>query len=208
MPNQAADSSTDRRKVLGVFVNAHGSVMVQKCSACKKHKTACLVHVRSGRCGACLDRNGRCDVRITQSEFRRLTAAKKKLEEKLQAAVEAQEAAVREHEEKEKAIDELRRSQKKSLEAARVARAREQRLRKEMDLVDQRADEAIAVELREIEELEQREAAEAPEVLLFEDPPEGLSLNLSASTWGAFEGDLSYWEADQVSGGVLDVPPG
>lgn len=197
-----ASSSTDRRKLLAVFVNTHGSTMVQKCSTCRKHKRVCRVHVRSGKCGECLSRNQRCDVRVTQSEFRRLTEAREKLESQLKAALAAQDDAVREHEEKEKAIDELRRAQKKSLEDVRIARAREQRLRQQMDLVARRADEAIAVGMREIQELEEQEAAESGETVLFEGPSDGLALNLSPMTWGAFEDDYAYWEAELGDTGV------
>jgi hypothetical protein len=67
----------------------------------------------------------------------------------------------------------------------RVARAKEERLRQQMDLLDRRADEAIAVEERNIQDLEQQEASET---MAFDGPSEGLALQMSPSTWGAFEG--------------------
>jgi hypothetical protein len=48
-----------------------------------------------------------------------------------------------------------------------------------MDLLDRRADEAIAVEEGNIQELEQQEASET---MAFDSPSEGLSLQLSPST--------------------------
>jgi hypothetical protein len=61
-----------------------------------------------------------------------------------------------------------------------------------MDLVDRRAEEAIAVEERSIEE---QEAAEAAELLLNDAPAESLSLNLSPGTWSALEGyGDEFWE--------------
>jgi len=84
----------------------------------------------------------------------------------------------------------------------RVARAKEERLRQQMDLLDRRADEAIAVEERNIQELEQQEASET---MAFDGSSEGLALALSPSTWGAFEGfPLEYWEAglDDTAQGV------
>jgi hypothetical protein len=52
----------------------------------------------------------------------------------------------------------------------RAAPAREERLRQQMDLVDRRAEDAIAMEEREIRELEQ---AEQSEVISFGEVPEG-----------------------------------
>lgn len=87
----------------------------------------------------------------------------------------AQESAMKAH---EKALDDLR-----------VARAREERLRQQMDLIDRRAEEAIAVEERDIEEQEQAEA------LLPENASDAFGFSLSPSTWGAFEGfPLEFWE--------------
>ena len=64
-----------------------------------------------------------------------------------------------------------------------------------MDLVDRRAEEAIAVEERSIEEQEAAEAAENPELLLNDIVAEGLSLNLSSGTWSALEGyGDEFWE--------------
>jgi hypothetical protein len=62
-----------------------------------------------------------------------------------------------------------------------------------MDLIDRRADDAIAVEVREIEELER---AEETETMTFGEVSEnGFNLHLSPSTWGAFEGyPLEFWE--------------
>lgn len=81
----------------------------------------------------------------------------------------------------------------KALNDLRVARAREERLRQQMDLIDQRAEEAIAVEERNIEELEQ---AEVRETINFSDASGGgLALNLSPATWSALEGfDDDYWD--------------
>jgi hypothetical protein len=174
------DNSTVRRRALADFIDLFGTVMVQKCSSCRKHDRVCKVHVRSGKCSACHYKNQSCDVRVTQSEFARLASEKRELQTKIKETIEAQNAAVKAHE--------------KALEELRVARAREERLRKQMDLIDRRADDAIAVESREIEEMEQ---AEGSVVMTFGDVPEdGFNLHLSPSTWGAFEGfPLETWEA-------------
>lgn len=68
---------------------------------------------------------------------------------------------------------------KKALKDLKIAQAREERLRQQMDLVDRRAEEAIAVKERSIEE---QEAAEAAELLSTKTISEPLSLNLSPGT--------------------------
>jgi hypothetical protein len=181
MPKHPTESSTTRRHRLSEFIETFGEVMVQKCTTCAKYQRVCKVHVRSGKCSECVRRGQRCDVRVTQSEFKRLSDEKEKLRKQIQESRNAQEAAFKAHE--------------KAMEDLRVARAREERLRQQMDLIDRRADDAIAVESREIEELEQGGSSE---VLTFGEVPEdGFNLHLSPSTWGAFEGFPSeYWEAD------------
>lgn len=149
--------------------------MVKKCSTCVKHNRVCKVHVRSGKCSECLRRGQRCDVRVTQSEFHRLTSEREKLQNSIKESREAQNEALK--------------ASEKALEELRTARAREERLRRQMDLLDRRAEEAIAVEERSIVEQELDEGT-----ITFDGPSEGLALSLSPSTWGAFEGlPLDYW---------------
>jgi hypothetical protein len=89
--------------------------MVKKCSSYDKHGRVYKVHVRSGKYSECLRRGQRCDVKVTQSEFKRLTEEKDKLRRRIQEARDEQEAAIRVHE--------------KALEDLKVARTREERLR-------------------------------------------------------------------------------
>ena len=120
-------------------------------------------------------------MKVTQSEFKRLAEEKNKLRRRIQEARDEQEAAMKIHE--------------KALEDLKIARAREERLRQQMDLVDRRAEEAIAVEERSIEEQEAAEAAENSELLPGNIATEGLSLNLSPGTWSALEGyGDEFWE--------------
>jgi hypothetical protein len=128
---RTSSNSTTRRINLADFIDAFGDTMVQKCSTCVKHNRVCKVHLRSGRCNNCNRMNQKCDVKVTQSEFRRLTEEKQKLKRQIDEALSAQADA---------------------LEALRTARAREERLRQQMDLTDRRAAEAIAVESRALEE--------------------------------------------------------
>lgn len=175
MPKQPSESSTTRRHRLYEFVESFGETMVKKCSTCAKHNRVCKVHVRSGKCSECLRRGQRCDVKVTQSEFHRLTSEREKLQNSIKESREAQNEALK--------------ASEKALEELRTARAREERLRRQMDLLDRRAEEAIAVEERSIVEQELDEGT-----ITFDGSSEGLALNLSPSTWGAFEGlPLDYW---------------
>lgn len=175
MPKHSQVSSTVRRHRLYEFIESFGDIMVQKCATCVKHNRVCKVHIRSGKCSECLRRGQRCNVRVTESEFKRLAADKERLRAKLKETQNAQVDAIR--------------AQEKALEDLRVARAREERLRQQIDLLDRRAEEAIAVEERGIVE------QEAEEALLFDGPSEGLALNLSPSTWSAIEGmPADFWD--------------
>ena len=110
------------------------------------------------------------------------------MRQQIKESREAQDAAVKAHE--------------KALEDLQVARAKEERLRQQMDLLDRRAEEAISVEERDLEEQEQREREALSEVLTFDGPSEGLALNLSPSTWSAIEGfPDNFWEVPVSSAG-------
>jgi predicted nucleic acid-binding Zn-ribbon protein len=155
---RTSSTSTTRHLDLTDFIDVFGDTMVQKCSNCAKHNTVCKVHLRSGKCNHCNRKNIRCDVKVIQSEFRRLTEEKQKLKRQIDEALSAQAEA---------------------LEALRTARAREERLRQQMDLTDRRAAEAIAVESRALEELD---AEEAQETLVPDTSTGDLALQLSPST--------------------------
>jgi hypothetical protein len=128
-------------------------------------------------------------VRVTESEFKRLVSEKEKLRLHIKEAREAQDTAMK--------------AQEKAWEDMRVARAREERLRQQMDLLDRRAAEAISVEERGIEEQEREEAEGA---FLPEGSSEGLALSLSPHTWGAFEGvPDDFWESAEAAG-LLPLP--
>jgi len=94
------------------------------------------------------------------------------------------------------------RAQEKALEDLRVAQAREERLRQQMDLLDRRAEEAIAVEERAIEEVEAQE-------LLSLDPSDGPGLALGPSTWSALEGlPDDFWETPGFLPSAVPVTSG
>lgn len=108
-------------------------------------------------------------MKVTQNEFRRLIDEKKKLKRNIDEALSAQADA---------------------LEALRTARAREERLRQQMDLIDKRAEEAISVESRSVEEQEAEEILDTSGV-----DNSGLALQLLPETWGYLD-DVpdGFWE--------------
>lgn len=167
MPADRSSSSTHRRRELVAAIEAYGTVMVSKCSNCKTHHRVCKVSVRSGKCGECLQRGARCDVAVTRNEFSRLVAEKKKLDAQIKEARKEQDAA---------------------FEAMRVARAKEDRLAKQLALNEKRAEEAIAVESAALEELEEDPAQPAW--------PAGPA-ELTTSVWSAMDRlPLDFWEPD------------
>jgi hypothetical protein len=77
-------------------------------------------------------KNQRCNIQVTQSKFARLATEKEKLRKQIKESRDAQDTAVKAY--------------KKALEDLRIARSREKRLRQQIDLIDYRANKAIAVE--------------------------------------------------------------
>ena len=183
MPPLRSESSTTRRKKLALFIEDFGETeMVRPCSRCRKERIPCRVHVRSGKCAACHNSNSfNCDVRVTESEFDRLRREHLELREKIEAArveaVAAQERASRAQEE------------------AGAALSKEMRLRKQMDRLEGREAEAIAVKDRALEELQATELAELDWVLEPNPPSDHPELALQPLTWTLYEGLLDeFWE--------------
>lgn len=188
MPPSSAESSTVRRHRLAAFIDSCGDVIVQKCSTCNKHKRVCKVYLQLGKCSECVKRGQRCDVRVTRSEFDRLLKEKEKLLGQLKESREAQDAALR--------------AQDRALEDLRVARAREERLRQQIDLIDRRSGEAIAVESRNLDLLEFIDNESSS----LEGPSDRFKLALSPSTWNAFEGFPLDFPDVALPSNLLSVP--
>jgi hypothetical protein len=89
MPAIRTRNSTTRRLELADFIDIFGDTIVQKCSNCVKHNRLCKVHLRSGKCNYYNCQNLWCDVKVTQSEFRRLTEEKQKLKRQINEALSA-----------------------------------------------------------------------------------------------------------------------
>jgi hypothetical protein len=134
MPKNPPAPSTLRQYKISDFINLFSEIIVKKYSTCAKHNCVCRVHVRSEKYSTCNQLGQQCNIKVTQLEFKRLAAKKVKLKAEIQESRNQQEAAFKEH--------------KEALEKMRVARAKEERLQQQIDLLDRRANKAIAVEER------------------------------------------------------------
>jgi hypothetical protein len=149
-------NSTERRKTLATFIEVHGEIMPRKCNHCVKDQLVCKVHVKSGRCGNCNDRgHNDCNVRVTEAEWRRLKVERSKLLDEIEAAREATSKAL----------------------------AKERRLMKQLELLDKRSDDAVALQEAQAQEQEVEEfLAEVGST------PPGSELALQPDTWSAMDG--------------------
>lgn len=162
--------STLRRERLAELIADFGEDMPTKCTPCKESGRICRVHVKSGRCGSCNStNNSRCDIRVTSSEFRRLSKERASLKEKLRLHREELDAA------------------RLALEAAHerysIALSKEGRLLKQMEHNDSKADEAIAVEERGIQEQEVEEFFAEMDLPSFEPAPFDDRLIMRPDQW-------------------------
>lgn len=158
--------------------------MVKPCKTCAKHGRVCKIHIRSGKCGECLRRGQRCDVKVAESEWEEFKEERARLRRRLANAQRAQRLA-------REAEDRARRAMNAEFE-------KEMRVRQEMDLLEDRIGEAIAVEEALIEEQEAEERA------LADLPSDCVGFSLSPNTWNAFEGgfnlDSEFWSIPMDTG--------
>jgi hypothetical protein len=82
------ETSTIRHHALTKFINLFGTIIVQKCSSCRKHNRVYKVHIRSRKYSAYYFKNQSCNIRVTQSEFTRLAAEKIKLQTQIKETID------------------------------------------------------------------------------------------------------------------------
>lgn len=170
MPPVRNKSSTIRRKELASFIEEFGDNMVRPCSSCRNAKRVCRVHIRSGKCGECV-RRGRsdCDVRVSESEWGVLQ---------------------REHEKLRKDMEKAREETVALQERLNKSMSKEMRLRKQLDALERREADAIAVEERDIEEQEKEE-----QEWVLEPEAAGTDLHLNPFTWSSLDGiPDDFWD--------------
>jgi hypothetical protein len=124
------------------------------CSKCRKYKRTCLVHISSGRYNYYNRYNSVCDVRVTKAEWSKLKSAREVLLSRLTEAREATSLAI----------------------------TKEQRLIKQLALVDRRAATVISVGEREAQEAEVEEVLSLEAVL----PAGSSSLNSPSMSLSPF----------------------
>lgn len=173
---------TQKRKRRANRIHRTGEETMKPCSRCVKNNLVCRVHISSGKCAHChLSNTSRCDAKVTEVEWKKLTDQRKKL------------------------LVELDRAK----EALATAHAKEMRLRKQLDAVDRRVEEGRALEEREIaEEEEEERRLEAQGLLL--DPVPNSDLALSPLTFSAMGGylDNEFWGfSDGVVADPIDGVP-
>lgn len=181
------ESSTNRRKTLGRFIQEYGDIMPKACSNCRKGDRVCKVHVRSGVCGECHLRGGVCDVRITQNEWERLLSERTRLLKEIKETEDTRARAELARADAERA--------RLAAEADRQAAVqKEWLLREEMRKLEAEAADAVAVEEAQILALERHEASLRP-------VPD---VALSPLTWSATEGiPDEFWDSSLATTWVL-----
>jgi hypothetical protein len=191
-----SESSTIGRKRLAAFIENFGDIMPSACASCREAKHVCRVYVRSGRCRRCNERNlSNCNIRVTEGEFQRLKREKERLAQRIQEAVSEQESARQveadarlERQRIRELEDRLRSSEDHARDSLQSAYAKESRLRKQLELIENRASDAIAILDREAEEAE---LAEIVKNLPTPNPA------LSPFTWSAQDGLTDdFWSAN------------
>ncbi len=113
---------------------------MKPCSYCSQHQKSCKVDVRSGRCAECVRRGRACNVRTTKAESDKPVAARSTLKNQ---GVDAAKARA-----------EARQAELLAHEAAQAAQAKEDRLRKQLELIEKRDHIAFDEELAEVDELD------------------------------------------------------
>lgn len=163
--------------------------MVQKCSRCVRLSLVCKVHTASGRCGECVRSNcSDCDVQFTHAEWKSLTKEHDKVVTQMG---QAHAARLRAQNKLEALAKELRVAQHEW----DTARAKEQRLVLQEDLLKKRASEAIAVESASLATFDPPVPSSLPETMsvrgwMSEDPPDFAVFSLEnppSFSWSQFE---------------------
>ena len=171
------ESSTIRRRNLGLHIELLGDIMPRACSNCRHAGVECKVHVKSGICGRChlSGVQKSCDVRITKEEWSRLVSERARLLEEVKRSLSDQKAAE---------------------QARREAADREISAREALLEIEAEAEKAIEVEEAQIRALERFEAEQAPK------EPSELALSPFTRSLEAGVTD-DFWEASSSMPWVL-----
>jgi hypothetical protein len=93
-PKAPPANSTILRLNLAVYIDLYGDIMPVACRNCRVAGLVCQVHVRSGQCNECNQRNLKsCNIRISESEWVLIRQDRERLQARLEA-VKKEEAEV------------------------------------------------------------------------------------------------------------------
>ncbi|KAI9881990.1 MAG: hypothetical protein M1823_006292 [Watsoniomyces obsoletus] len=132
--------STLRRSTLADKVRKRNHKMPTPCGFCRRASEKCLVDVSSGPCARCISMGIKCDLIVSEADWKRVEQEREKLKSQLENTVEELLAAK---------------------ESLRALLSRQLRLLKQLRLLDRREKEMTARELASIEELEKLEQEDA-----------------------------------------------
>ena len=166
-------TSITRRRLLTDFIDFENNKMMKFCSTCRRHFRICKMHFRSESCSECLRRNQKCDVRVTENEWKKLKTEKFKLCQEIRDALAAQE--------------ETRKAENKVASDRRVTLIKEMRLRQQMNLLKEKVGEVIFLKKTQIVEEES--------IISFDFEDSVSFLHLSSFIWSALD-ELSdfFWQ--------------
>ena len=103
--------------------------MMKFCSTCRLYSRVCKTYFRSENYSECFRRNQRCDVRVIENEWKKLKIEKFKLRQEIRDALAVQK--------------EICKVEDKVVSERRVTLIKKMRLRQQMNLLEERADEVI-----------------------------------------------------------------
>lgn len=176
MPKSTSDLSwKERKQRLSNNISADGFTMPTKCYHCATANVSCVMDLRTGRCAECARHGQSCNSQVTRIEYEKIRKSREKIASQLEAAEEEE--------------DELTR---KLLEH----RSRVRRLRKQLQMKEQKESQAQELEASSIAEAERLEAeilsaSSEPisaDLATFEPFPMDGRLLMSPEQWSNLEG--------------------
>ena len=176
MPKSTSNLSwKERKQRLSNNISADGFTMPTKCYHCATANVSCVMDLRTGRCAECARHGQSCNSQVTRIEYEKIRKSREKIASQLEAAEEEE--------------DELT---KKLLEHC----SRVRRLRKQLQMKEQKeaqVQELEASSIAEAERLETELFATSSEPIpadltTFEPYPMDGRLLLSPEQWSTLEG--------------------
>ena len=125
-------------RLLTDFINSEDNKMMKFCSTCCRYSRICKVHFRFENCNECFRRNQRYNVRVIENEWKKFKIEKFKLRQEIRDALAIQKKACK--------------TKDKTAFERCVILINKMRLRQQMNLLEKRVDEIIALKKAQIVE--------------------------------------------------------